>query len=121
MRDFFIKYLFLLFTWLIAYFTPALPLMFSIGVLILLDFATGIQAAKKRGELITSKKMRPTVTKGFGYMMAIIAAHVFENVIPGLESTKIVTGLIAVIEIKSLDENIRVITGKNKKKKITKR
>ncbi len=115
------KYLFLGIMWFISYFTPAVPLMFSIGCLVLLDLATGIQKAKKLNEEVTSKKMRPTVTKGIGYMCAILAAHAFENVVPGLESMKIVAGLIAVIEVKSLDENIRVITGKSLFKQFTKR
>jgi len=115
------KYSWIAATWLLSYFTPALPLMFSIGLLVLLDMITGIQKAKKLGEEVTSKKMRPTVTKGLGYMCAILAALVFENVIPGLETTKIVAGLIAVIEVKSLDENVRVITGKSLFKQFTKR
>lgn len=121
MIDYFNKYLTLATMWLLSYFTPALPLMFSIGLLIMLDFFTGIQKAKKLGEEITSKKMRPTITKGIGYMCAILAAHVFEHVIPGLETMKIVSGLIAVIEVKSLDENVRVITGKSLFKQFTKR
>lgn len=121
LSDHFYKYVFLTVAWLLSYFTPLFPLMFSIGILIFIDFITGVQAAKKRGEEITSKKMRPTVTKGLGYMAALLAAHVFENVIPGLESMKIVAGLIAVIEIKSLDENLRTITGKSLFKQFTKR
>lgn len=71
-------------------------------------------AARKRGEEITSKKMRPTVTKGIGYMIAILVAHVFEqHFIQGFDAMKIVAGLIAFIEVKSLDENFRVITGKS--------
>ena len=121
MTDYIQKYSWLVVMWLVSYFTPIFPLMFSIGLLIMLDFFTGIQKARKLGEEITSKKMRPTITKGLGYMASILAAHVFEHVVPGLETTKIVTGLIAVIELKSLDENLRVITGKSLFKQFTKR
>jgi phage-related holin len=99
---------------LVSYFSPAFHLMLAIGFFIICDMVTGIMAAKKRGEEITSKKMRPTVTKGIGYMIAILVAHVFEqHFIQGFEAMKIVAGLIAFIEVKSLDENFRVITGKS--------
>ena len=108
------KYSLLGATYLLSYFTPAFPLMMAICFFIISDFFTGILAAKKRGEEITSKKMRPTITKGIGYMIAILVAHVFGNVfLTGFEVLKIVAGLIAFIEIKSLDENFRTITGKS--------
>ena len=97
-----------------SYFTPAFPMMMAIGFFLLMDFITGIMAAKKRGEPISSKKMRPTVTKGIGYMVAILVAHVFQkNFLTDIEVLKIVAGLIAFIEVKSLDENFRDITGKS--------
>lgn len=114
MNHTFNKYFFAFAAYCISYFTPAFPLMLAIGFFIVADFITGIMAAKKRGEEIRSKKMRPTVTKGIGYMIAILVAHVFQqNFLPGLEVLKIVSGLIAFIEIKSLDENFRDITGKS--------
>ncbi len=108
------KYGLLTLTFLLSYFSPALPLLGSIGFFIFADLITGILAAKKRGEEITSKKARNTIPKGLGYMIAIMVGHVFEvHFVQGLEVMKIVAGLIAVIEIKSLDENIKIITGKS--------
>jgi phage-related holin len=114
MKETFLKYATATAAFLISYFTPAIPLMLAIGFFLISDFVTGIMAAKKRGEQITSKKMRPSVTKGIGYMIAILVAMVFErHFLPGFEVMKIVAGLIAFIEVKSLDENFRVITGKS--------
>jgi hypothetical protein len=58
--------------------------------------------------------MRPTITKGIGYMAAILVAHTFEkSFMPDLNALKIVSGLIALIELKSLDENLKDLTGKS--------
>ena len=84
----------------------------------MVDFATGILSAKKSGEDITSKKMRLTIVKGFGYMSSILVAYVIQKVfIPEMEVMKIVSGLVAMIELKSLDENLTKITGKSLFKK----
>jgi len=114
MRDTLQKYLLPVAAYFISYFSPAFPLMLAIGFFLVMDFITGIMAAQKRGEEILSKKMRPTITKGIGYMVAILVAHVFQkNFLTDIEVLKIVSGLIAFIEVKSLDENFRDITGKS--------
>lgn len=105
--------------WLLTYFSPILGVLFGIGVLVVIDFITGIMAANKRGEAIRSNKMKPTITKGIVYMFAIIVAHVFEKHFSiGYDAVKIVGGLIALIELKSFDENIKDITGSSLFKKI---
>jgi len=105
--------------WLFTYFAPIFGVMFGIGLLVVIDFITGIMAAKKRGETIRSNKMKPTISKGIIYMFAIIVAHIFEkNFSLGYDAVKIVGGLIALIELKSFDENIKDITGKSLFKKI---
>lgn len=114
MKNYFLNNISLILTFLAVYFAPAYPIMIGIGFLITMDFVTGILAAKKRGEIITSKKMRPTIMKGFGYMASILIAFVMQNVfLTDMEVMKIVSGLIAMIELKSLDENLTSITGKS--------
>lgn len=104
----------LILTFLAVYFAPAYPIMIGIGFLVTMDFITGILAAKKRGEIITSKKMRPTIMKGFGYMASILIAFIMQNIfLTNMEVMKIVSGLVAMIELKSLDENLTDITGKS--------
>lgn len=114
MKEIFQKYSLPIAAYFVSYFSPAFPMMMAIGFILVADFITGIMAAQKRGEEISSKKMRPTITKGIGYMMAILVAHIFQkNFLVDIEVLKIVSGLIAFIEVKSLDENFRDITGKS--------
>ena len=114
MKEFIQKYALPVLAYFASYFSPAYPMMMAIGFFFVMDFITGIMAAKKRGEEISSKKMRPTITKVIGYMIAILVAHVFQqNFLKDIEVLKIVAGLIAFIEVKSLDENFRDITGKS--------
>jgi hypothetical protein len=114
MKNYIINNINLILTFLAVYFAPAYPIMIGIGFLVTMDFVTGILSAKKRGEEITSKKMRPTIMKGFGYMASILIAFVMQNVfLKDMEIMKIVSGLIAMIELKSLDENLTSITGKS--------
>jgi hypothetical protein len=114
MRNFILNNISLILTFLAVYFAPAYPIMIGIGFLVTMDFVTGILAAKKRGEIITSKKMRPTIMKGFGYMASILIAFIMQNIfLTDMEVMKIVSGLVAMIELKSLDENLTDITGKS--------
>jgi phage-related holin len=114
MKNYMINNISLILTFLAVYFAPAYPIMIGIGFLVTMDFITGILAAKKRGEIITSKKMRPTIMKGFGYMASILIAFIMQNIfLTDMEVMKIVSGLVAMIELKSLDENLTDITGKS--------
>jgi hypothetical protein len=114
MKNYMMNNISLILTFLAVYFAPAYPIMIGIGFLVTMDFVTGILAAKKRGEIITSKKMRPTIMKGFGYMASILIAFIMQNIfLTDMEVMKIVSGLVAMIELKSLDENLTDITGKS--------
>lgn len=114
MKNFVLNNLSAIYIYIIVYFSPVFPVLFGLGFIVLTDFVTGMLASRKRGEVISSRKMRPTITKGIGYMAAILVAHTFEkSFMPDLNCLKIVSGLIALIELKSLDENIKDLTGKS--------
>jgi len=118
MKNFILNSLEIIITFLVVYFAPTFQILFGIGFLVMVDFITGILSARKRGEEITSKKMRPTIMKGFGYMSSILVAYVIQKVfMPEMEVMKIVSGLVAMMELKSLDENLTTITGKSLFKK----
>jgi hypothetical protein len=118
MKSFILNRLEIIIAFLVVYFSPTFQILFGIGFLVMVDFATGIISSKKSGEEITSKKMRLTIVKGFGYMSSILVAYVIQKVfIPEMEVMKIVSGLVAMIELKSLDENLTKITGKSLFKK----
>lgn len=98
----------------LSFFAPIAKLMFIIGLLVTFDIITGVIAAKKRGEKITSKKLGATVIKTLLYFITIILAQIMQNNF--LQSfdqsiTKAVGALFAVIEFKSNLENISSATG----------
>lgn len=98
----------------LTFIAPAANLIIVIGLLVFSDFVTGVLAARKREEIINSKKMRNSVTKGIGYMVAILVAFMMQKVfIKDFEVMKIVAALIAFIELKSIDENLESLTGKS--------
>jgi len=107
---------------LLAVFAPVVPLLLTIGFLIVLDFIVGIYRALKLKEMITSRKMGNTISKMLLYQITILSLWVFEiyilnSIIP---VTKIGGGLIAVTEIKSIDESVEKMTGVGVWKRISK-
>ncbi len=98
----------------ITYIVPVVKLMAGVGILVIIDMVTGVLAARHRQEEISSKKLRHTVSKGTSYMLAIVASFVVQRLfLSEIETVKIVSGLIAFIELKSIDENFAKITGKS--------
>lgn len=99
---------------LLAYFADTYPLIISIGFFVFCDLFTGAIAAKKRGEKFQSNKLKNTVYKFIAYGMAILIAHVIgKQFMPDLPTLKIMSGFIAYIELKSINENIETVTGIN--------
>lgn len=98
-----------------AIFAPIVPMIFACGVLIFADLITGILAAKKRKEKIKSAEMRRSVSKFIVYQIAILSAFVLEkymlqDLIP---VSKIVAGVIGMVEFTSILENGSAIAGKD--------
>lgn len=100
---------------LAAIFSPIKPLMIACGVVIMADMITGMLAARKRGEAINSASMRRTLSKMLIYQVAIITGFVLE--IYMLESilpvSKVVGGVIGLVEFKSVLENVSVVAGQD--------
>ena len=100
---------------LAATLAPIKPLLLACGVLIVADAITGIMAAKKRKEPINSADMRRSLSKMVVYQVAIISGFVLEvymldNLAP---VSKIVGGVIGMVEFKSILENVSVIAGQD--------
>lgn len=96
-----------------AFLAPAKPLFIGSMVMVAIDFITGIIAAHKRGEPVTSAGLRRTVTKALIYTLAIISGLVaqkllLEDLVP---AAKLIAGCIGVVEIKSVLENCQTILG----------
>lgn len=107
-------------TWLIhlwigivAFISPLLPLAVLVSTLIATDFIFGIYRAYKLGELINSRKMGHTISKMFLYNMAVLTVFMLEKMIVGtdMQFTKIAVGVIAMVEVKSIDESFKILYG----------
>lgn len=100
---------------IMAILAPIKPMIIACIFLIITDMITGIFAAFKRKERISSAEMRRSVTKLVVYQIAIIAAFVLERYMLGglLPVSKIVTGVIGMVEFKSILENVSTIAGED--------
>ena len=109
MKEFFIK----LSLAGVAALAPIHAVMITVGVLIFADLFTGIWAATRRNETISSAVMRRTISKLILYQIAIVSGwllefYILESVIP---ITKLVASIIGMVEFKSILENVTSITG----------
>lgn len=96
-----------------AVFAPVQAIMGVTGGLIFVDLVTGIMAAHKKGEEITSKGISRTVAKIVLYELALATSFLVHQYMTGdlLPADKLVAGLIGLVELKSIMENINVANG----------
>ena len=92
---------------------PIKAVMITVGILIFADAASGMYAAWKRGEKISSAAMRRTLSKMFIYQGVVICGWLLEaNLIDHLlPVAKICAGAIGMVEFKSILENANDIMG----------
>lgn len=97
----------------VAILSPIKPLMLTIGFLIMVDFIFAVYKAYKLKEKITSRKMGSTIPKIVLYNLSIMSVYFLNKYIfnTDLPLEKIVAGLIAVVEIKSIDESFKQLFG----------
>lgn len=97
----------------LAVIAPAKPMLIVVLVLTVFDTFSGIGAARKRGEKISSAGLRRTISKGLVYMIAILTSLLMERYIieDAVPACKMVAGAIAVVEAKSIFENLETILG----------
>jgi len=94
---------------------PIKAVMITVGILIIADALTGMYAAHKRGEKLSSAAMRRTLSKMMVYQSVVICgflleSNILDNLIP---VAKIVAGAIGMVEFKSILENANSIVGTN--------
>lgn len=95
-----------------AHLLPIASFLIGIGILVMVDLITGIAAAKKRKEPIRSKGLRNSVKKTVWYFLAILTGHMMQSIFfKSLEIDYYISSFIALIEFKSLLENIAELTG----------
>jgi len=98
----------------LQFFAPISDFILVIGLLMLADLITGIQAAQKRGEAITSNGFRRTAVKILIYALLIVICEKIKLTFFADLDLKVSYGVslfIVMIELKSLSENIHTITG----------
>jgi hypothetical protein len=108
-----IEYLKSLMIAILAVFAPIKAVIVVTGVLVIADLITGVIAAHKKGEQITSAGLRRTVTKTTVYLSAVclgflVEKYMIDSILP---ISKLVSGIIGVVELKSLMENLNTIHG----------
>lgn len=97
----------------LAALAPIKMVIVTVGVLIMADLVTGVWAALKQGEKISSAIMRRTISKMLIYQLSVVCGFMLETYI--LEElvpvAKIVAGVIGMVEFKSILENSNKIIG----------
>lgn len=96
-----------------AILAPVKAIVITVGILIIADLVTGIWAAIKRQEKISSAVMRRTISKIVIYQTAVITGFLLETyLLTGLlPVSKIVASVIGLVEFKSVLENGNIILG----------
>lgn len=97
---------------ILIYFSPAKAQVGIIVLAVLADTATGIWAAKRVNENISSKRLGDIVPKLVVYILLVLLAHGVEDVFAISHARTIVAIGLTAIELMSIDENFKKATGK---------
>lgn len=92
-----------------AFLAPIATVIFAVLFLIFVDLVTGLLASMKEKERITSSAMSRTIAKTFVYCTTIIVTYVVHKyLLVGFDFPieSIVSGFIALTEMKSILENM---------------
>lgn len=98
---------------LVAFISPLFPLAILVSTLIGTDFVFGIYRAYKTKQEINSRKMGHSISKLFLYNLAVLSVFMLEKLVFGTDTqfTKVVVGVVAMVELKSIDESFRILYG----------
>jgi len=110
-----LKYLEALAISMFSVFLPIKAVLVAVLVLVLIDSITGVMAAHKRNEKITSAGLRRTFSKIIVYQLGIVSGFIAEKYLLGelIPVMKILSGVVGCIELKSILENANAITGQD--------
>lgn len=98
----------------LAIFAPVRSILLSVLVLVILDSVTGVLAARKRGDKITSAGLRRTVSKLLAFEIVLIVGHLFETYLVkdlGFPVVGLLAAAIGFVEAKSCLENADTVAG----------
>jgi hypothetical protein len=99
----------------IAALAPIKMILITVGLLVFFDLITGIWAARRKGETLKSAAMRRTISKMLIYQLTVISGFLLEHyLLDGLVPvSKLVGGVIGMVEFKSILENASTIAGED--------
>lgn len=98
---------------LLSVFAPIKGIMLTAFVLVVVDLITGLIAAYKRKEAITSAAFSRTTVKTMVYMVAIMTGFLAETYLtgPDMKISNIITSYIGFTEVISIIENLNTVSG----------
>lgn len=98
---------------IIAVFAPAKAMILTSLALVLVDLVTGVLAARKQGQPITSAGLRRTISKLFIYEIAILLGFLTQHYLTGdiIPVSNIIAGFVGLTELTSCLENLNTIGG----------
>jgi uncharacterized membrane protein len=99
--------------WIFSFFIPIKGFLIFTIFVVFTDMATGIIAAKKEGQKINSRGLYRTIEKIVVYFCAILIFEGARNTFSLPNITYMAAFLIATVELYSISENIKRITGVN--------
>lgn len=107
------KYISALILSLISILAPIQAALITVLALILVDLVTGVLAAYKRNEPITSSGLRRTLTKLFVYEIALVFSYIAQHYLIGdsIPVMKLISSMVGLVELKSVLENLNSISG----------
>lgn len=100
--------------WIFSFFVPIKGFLIFTIFVVFADMGTGILAAKKEGQKINSRGLYRTIEKIIVYFCAILIFEGARNTFSlPFNITYMAAFLIATVELYSISENIKRITGVN--------
>lgn len=96
----------------LIWFTPLAGKIAIVTVFIVLDTIMGVVAAHKLGEEVSSRKLRQGfVPKAIGYAVMVTGCYFIDNTVYDVHATYLGVMFVSFAEMKSMDENLKKITG----------
>lgn len=98
---------------IVAVLAPVKMALLTTLLLVLVDLLTGLVAARKQGSIITSLGLKKTIVKLLVYELIIVLSYLIDTYLTGgtILLLNIVSGLIGITELRSVVENLNIITG----------
>ena len=94
-------------------FLPVKATLITVMVLTVADLVSGVAAARKRRQKITSAGLKRTIIKTTVYEAVVMLGFLTEQYMTGdaVPVVKVLAGFIGLTELKSVMENIEIISG----------